>query len=59
MAGLENEVFNLKAKSIDSKIATYQDLGLLRKWLASQEGESKIQLKGRAKTDGTDFDSLM
>jgi hypothetical protein len=54
---VEGEIVSLKACSIDSKIVNYQDMSILRNYLAG-EGEYQMKLIARASKDGSDFDKV-
>jgi hypothetical protein len=55
---LTTEVFDLKSFKMDSSIAGYHDIGLLRKWFDFGE-DTKIELVGKAEPNGANFDALM
>lgn len=54
---VSGEVMNIKSMSIDSKIANYSDLGLIRKWI-NADGKSTLKLFTRLKF-ASDFDDAM
>jgi hypothetical protein len=58
MLKLDQEVFNIKSFTIDSRIAAYHDIGTIRKWLM-MENEGKVNLVERAERDGSNFDQFM
>lgn len=55
---LTTEVFNLKTFKMESSIAGYHDIGLLRKWFDFGE-DTKLELIGKAEPNGSNFDALM